>query len=811
MWVSLFRQRLFLPICALGALVPGVSSVADPFSATFTNRESKRISNIQSTAPFARTYQVLTDDSKDLSFQEATNGRTIIVFSSKDEAVDNTGADTCKVPGTYSIYWADRYQNLPAECLSYSGITGDTANEHSEKPLVGGSGRDFGRYIAYETDATDIALFAGAAGTPADPHQVIVHDRKWGGNYPSSSKCDVDGLLVRGADAPLNLWQMSDDGRYMLMSTQATNMRDNLSPNCEDGPSIADVFIRDGGDCNPNMLGACKTSMLYDSYGYHADPNGKETLDADSQNLRMTPDRRVVVFDTAATNPRYFSADIKDKKDIYYHTNNAFTRITEAMVPFCDELQRLRPLTNEYGPADDDSENPDIDETGRYVVFESKATDLVVWGENPAMTCTTPGAPHPADIQYISNNGFKQIYLYDYLNKKIELISKKYRSDPATRAQGGNGVSSNARISRDGRFIIFESRARDLMDITSTNVKNIFMYDRYLEETFLVTPGLGGVGLDEDADITHISPAGLTVAFQTRARNVVVEGPEQGTTTGSTLLNCPGSPAACSHVYLARNSCPLDTDGDLVADCLDACSNDRGKTQPGLCGCGVAETDTDNDYAPDCIDSCDSDPNKVAAGACGCGVPDTDDDGDGTPNCVDTCPNDNQKTSPGACGCGNSDLDSDGDGSYDCNDSCPSDPNKKGTNGCGCGTLKDTPGVCGCNVLDTDANGNGQADCLDLNGETVPSAPYYDLSKIGIGRNKTLNILRVKMQAFGGRNVYSYSLTKKGYKLQKTSTSNTIAVRGLKPGTYTFRYSISTGKGAGKVTTKVTTSPVIVR
>ena len=839
MWVSLFRRRYMVPVCGLFVVATSGTAAADPFSATFTSRESKRITAIAPAAPYTRTYQALTEDSKDLTFQESLTGRTALAFASKDGALDDLGTNQCSTTGNYSIYWADKYQNLPAECLTFSYLGGDSDND-SEKPKIGGFGRDLGRYIAYETDSKDIVLYAptplptstptvtptftgspvAAPDTPTPlptstprvaPHQVVVHDRKWGVNFPSGSKCDVENNVVMGANKNLYLWEMSEDGKNLLLSTRASNMTDNLSPSCTDSGPAADVFIRDGSDCLANTAGACMTSVLYDRFGYHIDPAAKETLDEDSQNLRMTEDKRVVVFDTASTNPMYFSPDIRGFKDIYYHTNESFARITEAMVPFCDSLGNVVPLTNEYGPADGDSEKPDVDDTGRYVVFESLATDLVVWEENPAMTCVTPGAPHPADIQYLQTNGRRQIYLYDHLNRKIELISKKYRSNPATRAQGGNGDSTNARISKDGRFILFESRATDLMGTTTTGVKNIFMYDRYLEETYLVTTGLTGAGLNKDSSITHVSPSGLTVAFQTKATNVVIEGPEQGSTVGGTVSLCGGGTETCAqHVYLARNSCPLDTDGDLAPDCLDACKTDRNKTEPQLCGCGVSETDTDNDFAPDCIDACDTDPNKSTAGQCGCGKAETDSDADGAPDCVDKCPSDTTKNGPGICGCGIPDLDTDSDGSYDCNDSCPSDPNKKGIGGCACGTLKDTPGVCGCNVLDTDNNGNGQADCLDPSSATVPATPSYDVSKIGLGRNGTLTILRIKMQGFGGKVTYSYSLTRKGYKLQKTGSSNTIAVRGVKSGTYTFSYSISTGSGAGKTTTRVSTSTIRV-
>jgi hypothetical protein len=806
------------PLCvALGAiLVSAPNAWADPFSATFTNRESKAITAISPTAPFTRTYQALTNESQDLSFYESTSGRTFVAFSSLDGTVDDLGTDACGTTPKYQIYWVDKYQNLPAECLSTSYFSGTNGNGHSTHPLIGGAGRDEGRYIAYETDATDVVIFAPTPTPPASrvigQHQVVVHDRKWGQNYPSGSKCDVENFMVKGANADLALWQISDDGKSLLLTSSATNLRDNLTPVCEDGNNISDIFIRDGSDCVANMKGACKTNILYDSFGYHTDPNLKETLDEDSANIQMTPDLSVVVFDTRSTNPMYFSPDTKDKRDIYYHTKNQFMRITDAMVPFCSVTGTLLPLTNNYGPANGHSERPSVDGTGRYVAFESDATDLVVWEENPAMKCSTPGAPHPVDIQYLQNNGNRQIYLYDHLTKKIKLLSSKYRSDKTSRMQGGNGASGNAKISRDGRFVVFESTSTNLVkNISTTAKKNIFVYDTYLEEIFLLTPGTGGTGLNQDATLTHISPTGLTAAFQTKAIDVVVEGPEQGTSAGGSVALCAGGTSTCvQHVYIARHSCPLDTDGDLVPDCLDACKNDLNKTEPKLCGCGVSEVDTDSDFSPDCLDSCDADPQKTAAGQCGCGNPDTDTDGDGTADCLDKCSADNSKTEPGSCGCGKTDVDTDKDGSFDCNDSCPTDPAKSGTGGCPCGSLKDVPGVCGCNVADTDANGNGQADCIDPTAATQPTAASFVSTKVTLGKGKTLNILRIKMQSFGGKNVYSYKLTRDKYKLEKTSKSAAISVKGLKSGTYTFSYNVTTGTGSSKITTKTTTSAIKV-
>lgn len=172
----------------------------------------------------------------------------------------------------------------------------------------------------------------------------------------------------------------------------------------------------------------------------------------------------------------------------------------------------------------------------------------------------------------------------------------------------------------------------------------------------------------------------------------------------------------------------------VCAQGIDQCPDDPNKTEPGQCGCGVADTDSDDDGIADCNDGCPSDPEKITAGACGCGVADTDSDGDGTPDCNDQCPGDSNKTQPGQCGCGVADTDGDGDGVANCNDGCPSDPGKTVPGVCGCGVAdtdtdsdgtpdcndgcpndsnKVAPGACGCGVSDVDTDGDGTPDCND--------------------------------------------------------------------------------------------------
>jgi len=91
---------------------------------------------------------------------------------------------------------------------------------------------------------------------------------------------------------------------------------------------------------------------------------------------------------------------------------------------------------------------------------------------------------------------------------------------------------------------------------------------------------------------------------------------------------------------LSRPEYVQDSDGDGVPDDQDGCPNDPNKIEPGICGCGVADTDSDGDGTADCNDGCPNDPNKIELGVCGCGVADTDSDGDGTADCNDNCPSD---------------------------------------------------------------------------------------------------------------------------------------------------------------------------
>jgi DNA-directed RNA polymerase specialized sigma24 family protein len=70
----------------------------------------------------------------------------------------------------------------------------------------------------------------------------------------------------------------------------------------------------------------------------------------------------------------------------------------------------------------------------------------------------------------------------------------------------------------------------------------------------------------------------------------------------------------------ARRKKRLKRGGDRKAVTLDAepMTVDPDQTEPGICGCGTADSDTDGDATVDCEDDCPNHASKTEPGVCGC-------------------------------------------------------------------------------------------------------------------------------------------------------------------------------------------------
>src|SRR5262245_7829133 len=84
----------------------------------------------------------------------------------------------------------------------------------------------------------------------------------------------------------------------------------------------------------------------------------------------------------------------------------------------------------------------------------------------------------------------------------------------------GNGDSRFPAISADGRYVVFESRADNLVPDDTNGAFDIFVRDRVNGITERVSIGQGGVQANGTSDSAVISNNGQFVAFRSEAFNL---------------------------------------------------------------------------------------------------------------------------------------------------------------------------------------------------------------------------------------------------------------------------------------------------
>jgi len=143
----------------------------------------------------------------------------------------------------------------------------------------------------------------------------------------------------------------------------------------------------------------------------------------------------------------------------------------------------------------DSSEGGVISADGRYVAFKTYASDL-----------------DPRDT-----NGKADIYVRDRLTNTTQLVSLNLSGTAS-----GNGVSQRPQISANGRYVVYESYASDLVAADMNLAPDIFVYDTQTHTNQLVSVALGssnsGNGGSSQAAFT---PDGRYVAFSSTAWNLV--------------------------------------------------------------------------------------------------------------------------------------------------------------------------------------------------------------------------------------------------------------------------------------------------
>jgi len=174
--------------------------------------------------------------------------------------------------------------------------------------------------------------------------------------------------------------------------------------------------------------------------------------------------------------------------------NNESTEIQ--MNPKLPELKTIltRVSVNSLGKEGDRfSINPSISADGRFIAFESTATNLVV-GET---------------------NNKSDVFVRDRLTEITTRISVNSTGNQ------GSFDAFNPAISADGRFVAFESNSTNLVADDTNNISDIFLHDRLNGTTTRISVGSTGQEGDRPSLNPSISADGRFVAFESNSTNLV--------------------------------------------------------------------------------------------------------------------------------------------------------------------------------------------------------------------------------------------------------------------------------------------------
>ena len=304
-----------------------------------------------------------------------------------------------------------------------------------------------GRYVAFQSNASN--LVTGDTNAASD---VFIEDLLTGSIILASANSSG----IEGNNSSFNP-AISADGRYLAFESLAGNLV------AGDSNGSSDVFVK---DLQTGVVGRASTST-----------SGTEG-NSDSYGPALSADGRHVAF--------------------YSYSTNLVPGDTNAVVDvFVKDLQTgaiVRASADSTGHQGNSySNSPALSDDGRYVAFQSNASNLVSG----------------------DSNGNWDVFVKDLQTGNIVLASSDSIGNP------GNNGSLNPALSADGRYVAFDSVASNLVAGDSNGTSDVFVKDLQSGATTLAsTDSLGSQG-NGGAYRPTLSSDGRHVAFYSDASNLV--------------------------------------------------------------------------------------------------------------------------------------------------------------------------------------------------------------------------------------------------------------------------------------------------
>jgi uncharacterized repeat protein (TIGR01451 family) len=406
--------------------------------------------------------------------------------------------------------------------------TATTANNLSQSPWLSTDGK----WMVFASVASNVVSGLTDSNGKAD---VFLVERDTGAKTLVSRSSSSADVAANGKSVPRAI---SENGRWVLFTSDASNLVSATS----DSNGVDDVFLFD------RLTG---TSRLVS----RANDSASQSANNLSVATGLSADGRWVLFSSGASNVGTGVTDANLGYDLFLFDRESLTT-TLISRSFSSPLTtaNLSMLPGGF-----------LSANGRWVLFNTSATNLVgpstmdnngtfdvflfdrLSGENilvsrsPSFpTVAAAGGPYGANsvsedgrwvlfggvtsgvLHSVNDfNNLPDVFLFDRLNGTSSLISRRLGSSATT----ANGRSHPRGITPDGRWVLFESEANDVVqDVFDANAgMDAFVFDRLTSQTILVSRKHGTTTEtpNRGSNPIAISASGQRILFVSNATNVM--------------------------------------------------------------------------------------------------------------------------------------------------------------------------------------------------------------------------------------------------------------------------------------------------
>jgi TolB protein len=321
--------------------------------------------------------------------------------------------------------------------------TGSEGNNYSESPVLTANGRS----VAFASEADNLVDYDNNGAL-----DVFVHDILSG----KTQRVSVDSSGAEG-NGPSFSPAFSSDGNLVAFASGASNLV------LEDNNGTYDVFVR-------NLKTGMTRRISVDSSGMES--NGSSSGPSFSANGRF------VAFLSYASN--LVAEDGNGTADVFVH--DLKTGITQRA-----SVDSSGAESNNF------SYEPVLSDNGRYVAFTSYGSNLVSG----------------------DGNGTYDVFLRDLVKGETQRISVD------SSGIEGNNESSGPALSGNGRFVVFHSKANNLVGGDGNYAIDVFVRDIKTGITERVSLDSAGAEGNSTSIYPTISGNGRFVAFHSTATNLI--------------------------------------------------------------------------------------------------------------------------------------------------------------------------------------------------------------------------------------------------------------------------------------------------